>query len=145
MHTPSILPDQLHSAHLFHAPSPTQAKAYERGNDHARAIETYLSLPADDPATHGALDQCWTRAAQLCLQHARHRAGDVVPAASERLMEIGRFDSAAELYESLGDVQGAFAACEYISFLIPPVQSAVCVSCRGGRFTNAHAHCCVKC
>lgn len=83
-----------------------KAKGYERGNDAARAIETYLSVQSPDPGTHAVLAQCWSRAAALCLQQQRHRANEVLPLAAEQLMGINRFDAAAELFENLGDVQG---------------------------------------
>ena len=36
-----------------------QARAFEKGNDYARAIEVYLSAHADDSSNVAALEQCW--------------------------------------------------------------------------------------
>jgi intraflagellar transport protein 172 len=37
----------------------SQARAFEKGNDYARAIEIYLSAHAEDSSNLAALEQCW--------------------------------------------------------------------------------------
>jgi hypothetical protein len=50
--------------------------------------------------------QCWEQAANLAINHQRHRMHDVVGLVSERLVEIGRHQAAAELFEGVDDLQG---------------------------------------
>lgn len=87
-----------------------KAKAYERGNDYARAIETYLSLSTRDTNNLDALEQCWEQAASLAMKYQRHRAHEVVSEVCKRLMDIQRYESAASLYESIDDAKGAIQA-----------------------------------
>ncbi|EFJ49307.1 intraflagellar protein IFT172 [Volvox carteri f. nagariensis] len=87
-----------------------KARAFERNNDYARAIEAYLSLTAQDSTNHDQLEHCWEQAAQLAINYQRHRMKDVVNTVSERLQDIGRHQAAGELHESIDDSQGAIRA-----------------------------------
>ncbi|MEW5300130.1 MAG: hypothetical protein WDW38_002966 [Sanguina aurantia] len=87
-----------------------KAKAFERNNDYARAIEAYLSLTKNDTANFDSLEQCWEQAASLAINYQRHRMHDVVNTVSARLVDIQRFQAAAELHEGIDDVQGAIRA-----------------------------------
>lgn len=87
-----------------------KAKAYERGNDYARAIETYLSLSQRDTNNLDALEQCWEQAASLAMKYQRHRAHEVVGEVTRRLLEIQRYESAASMCESIDDIKGAVQA-----------------------------------
>ena len=87
-----------------------KARGFERNNDYARAIETYLSLTAQDTSNQDQLEHCWGQAAQLAINYQRHRMKDVVNTVSERLQEIGRHQAAGELHESIDDAQGAIRA-----------------------------------
>lgn len=49
-----------------------QGKAYERGNDFARAIETYLSLSTADTNNVDVLQQCWE---QVSMGFTRNMTG----------------------------------------------------------------------
>mmetsp|Transcript_26109 Transcript_26109/g.57041 ORF Transcript_26109/g.57041 Transcript_26109/m.57041 type:complete len:1764 (+) Transcript_26109:195-5486(+) len=84
-----------------------KAKKFEQNNDYARAIETYLSLTTADTNNHDALEQCWEQAASLAMNYQRHRMHDVINVVSQRLSEIQRYQAAAELHESIDDIQGA--------------------------------------
>jgi hypothetical protein len=83
-----------------------KARGFEHGNDFARAIDAYLSVQPGDSGSADALQQCWRQAAALAVAHQRHRAAEVVAAAAGRLAGIGRHEAAAELFESVDDVQG---------------------------------------
>lgn len=55
-----------------------------------------------------ALAQCWQQAAALAVMYQRHRAAEVVGLVASRLVAVGRPDAAAEVYESIDDVQGGW-------------------------------------
>uniref|UniRef100_A0A7S3QV19 Intraflagellar transport protein 172 homolog n=1 Tax=Dunaliella tertiolecta TaxID=3047 RepID=A0A7S3QV19_DUNTE len=88
-----------------------KARKFQSNNDFARAIETYLSLSTNDTPNLDILEQSWTQAANLAVSHQRHRMHDVINAASLKLQEVGRFQAAADLHESVDDFQGAIRAC----------------------------------
>ncbi|KAF5830572.1 intraflagellar protein IFT172 [Dunaliella salina] len=88
-----------------------KARKYQSNNDFARAIETYLSLSTNDTPNIDMLEQSWIQAANLAVNHQRHRMHDVISAVSLKLQEIGRFQAAADLHESVDDFQGAIRAC----------------------------------
>ncbi|GMH45662.1 hypothetical protein BSKO_13619 [Bryopsis sp. KO-2023] len=84
-----------------------KAKAFERGHDYARAIETYLSLTTDNCMNYDALQKLWENAVHVAMTHQRNRMNHVVATVSQRLISIDRFEAAAELHEGIDDVQGA--------------------------------------
>jgi hypothetical protein len=86
----------------------TKARNFERGNDYARAIDTYLDVSQQDSSNVDALAQCWQQAAGLAVMYQRHRAAEVVGLVASRLVAVGRPDAAAEAYESIDDVQGGW-------------------------------------
>lgn len=146
----------------------TRARAFERGNDFARAIDAYLSASPADTKNLDALQQCWEQvgcllvlllpvqhvtrsicwhsdccmqilgnfsrvhygqrklpaswhrhecsyslqAANVAMQHQRHRMHEVVAAVAQRLVGIGRVAAAAELQEGINDVQGRSPPCQ---------------------------------
>lgn len=85
----------------------SQAKAYERGNDFARAIETYLQITTSDCNDHDTLEQCWGEAANLAINYQRHRMNEVVREVVQRLVEIERYEAAGTLLKGVDDYQGA--------------------------------------
>uniref|UniRef100_A0A7S0YIK8 Intraflagellar transport protein n=1 Tax=Polytomella parva TaxID=51329 RepID=A0A7S0YIK8_9CHLO len=87
-----------------------KAKGFERAHDYARAIEAYLSLGPSDSPNLDLLERVWEQAASLAINFQRHRMVDVVNMVSGRLQEIRRHQAAAELHESIDDVQGAIRA-----------------------------------
>lgn len=84
-----------------------RAQAYERGNDWARAIETYMQLgPGDSPDVE-LLAECWQHAVQLTVHYQRHRLTDVAVAAAGKLAEAGDVAAAAQLYQQINNAKGA--------------------------------------
>lgn len=51
------------------------------------------------------------QAANIAMQHQRHRMHDVVAAVAQQLVGIGRVAAAAELQEGINDIQGAQIGC----------------------------------
>ncbi len=45
------------------------------------------------------------------MNYQRHRMHDIINAVTERLVGIERFQAAAELHESIDDIQGALEGC----------------------------------
>eukprot|EP00798_Chlamydomonas_sp_ICE-L_P014195 gene14195-20165_t len=64
--------------------------------------------------------ECWEQAASLAMKYQRHRVHDVINLVTQRLIDIQRYQAAAELHESIDDIQGAIRAY-----------------CLGGLFDNA--------
>jgi hypothetical protein len=50
--------------------------------------------------------QCWENAVNLAMQYQKHRIFDIVALAATKLQEVGRFEAAGELHESITDPQG---------------------------------------
>ena len=74
------------------------AKAFEQQKDYSRAIDLYLRLNTTHTSDLKALEHAWERSVELSLKFVPDRAMDVVGAACAKLIEIKRFDQAAELY-----------------------------------------------
>jgi len=79
-----------------------QAKTYDDTRNYSKAIEGYMSITAEDFRDVQLLEQVWKRAVQLTLNYEKDKAVKVVRVVAERLCEVSRFDSAAELLEQIG-------------------------------------------
>jgi intraflagellar transport protein 172 len=89
------------------------AKIYEDTGAYSRAIDTYLSITETSSANPDRLEEVWENAVRLAMKHAQERYNDIVAVVAKRLKLIGRFEAAAELYET---IEGAREAVNcYIS------------------------------
>lgn len=61
-----------------------------------------LTLDKQQPLVYAPVLQ----AANVAMQHQRHRMHEVVAAVAQRLVGIGRVAAAAELQEGINDIQG---------------------------------------
>lgn len=48
------------------------------------------------------LEQAWEKAVTLCMAHCKERGPEVIQIVCNRLKQIGRYETAADLYVSVG-------------------------------------------
>lgn len=82
---------------LFHS-----ARLWEENRDWLKAIDTYLEIKREHFQDPSVLEEAWERAVHLALNYDKERCQDIVRIVGKRLREIGRFESAAAHYESIG-------------------------------------------
>ena len=75
-----------------------EARAYEQSGDFIRAIDAYLLIGTNDSSDLDALEEVWTNAVRLVVNHQPQRAIQVVTIVSQRLQQIGRPEQAADMY-----------------------------------------------
>ena len=75
-----------------------EAREHEMNNRHSDAVSTYLRLDAHSSNNIDLLEECWEKAVELASKFVQDRHIDTVRIASERLIEVGRFEAAADLY-----------------------------------------------
>jgi intraflagellar transport protein 172 len=83
------------------------AKMFEDSRDFTRAIDRYLDLTTAHTNDHDFLEEAWERAYTLAMSHDKNRVRDIVDIVGERLYDIRKYISAAEIYESIGDYERA--------------------------------------
>ena len=83
------------------------AKMWEDSRDYTKAIDGYLEITDTHSNDHDFLEETWERAYNLAMSHDKDRLRDVVDIVGERLFNIRRYVSAAEIYESIGDYEKA--------------------------------------
>mmetsp|Transcript_90821 Transcript_90821/g.211299 ORF Transcript_90821/g.211299 Transcript_90821/m.211299 type:complete len:571 (-) Transcript_90821:216-1928(-) len=77
------------------------AKIYEETGNYSRAIDTYLSINEQANTTPERLEEVWENAIRIAMKHAQERYNEIVEVVAKRLKTIQRFETAAELYESI--------------------------------------------
>jgi len=77
------------------------AKVFEETGSFGRAIDAYLAVNENMTTDHDQLEEVWENAVRLAMKHATERYQDVVSVVAKRLMNIQRFEQAAELYEGI--------------------------------------------
>ena len=83
------------------------AKMWEDNRNFPKAIDGYLEITENHTSDKGFLEEVWERAANLAMNYDKDRVRDVVEIVGERLYNIKSYDSAAEIYERIGDYQRA--------------------------------------
>ena len=84
-----------------------KARLLEKNHDYNQAIDAYLEMSKETTADMDYLERVWEDAAKLAMNHVHDRSTEVVSTASKRLVGIGRFEAAAELYEGIDAVKQA--------------------------------------
>lgn len=75
------------------------ARTWEDQGAYSRAIDAYLQLTAETTDDHDFLEEVWERSlVQLAHKFVPDRLAEVVDVVSQRLVEIGRIEAAAEIY-----------------------------------------------
>ena len=83
------------------------AKLFEEGGDINKVIDTYLQITDKHFNDPDKLESIWNKAVALAMQHDKARAPDVVYNVALKLKKIKKFLSAAQLFESIGQMEEA--------------------------------------
>ena len=86
-----------------------RGRQLEEGREFSQAIDAYLQITAAQVKSHDFLEEVWENAVKLAMNHVPARIAEVVEIVSRRLVEIGRFAQAAELYEGVDKHREAIA------------------------------------
>jgi tetratricopeptide (TPR) repeat protein len=82
---------------------------WEESRDYNKAIDRYLEI-TENMFSPDQLDEIYNNCFNIAMNCAKDRIQTVVPILGQRLLKIGRFDSAAEIYESVGYYEKAIEA-----------------------------------
>ncbi|XP_030627149.1 intraflagellar transport protein 172 homolog [Chanos chanos] len=86
-----------------------QAKEWEQSGEHSRAVECYLKVK--EAANTAQLEKCWMKAAELAIKFlSQERAVEVVRTIGPRLIQLQKYNAAAELYLNLDLIKEAVDA-----------------------------------
>ncbi|GBG75313.1 hypothetical protein CBR_g19945 [Chara braunii] len=77
------------------------AKAFERSRDFSHAIDAYLRMTKENTADVDYLQHVWDMAVKLAMNNAPEKIPEVVAMVSKRLIDLGHFVQAAQLYQSI--------------------------------------------
>jgi intraflagellar transport protein 172 len=78
-----------------------RGRQLEEGREFSQAIDAYLQVNTSAARPHDFLEEVWENAVKLAMNHVPNRISEVVEVVSKRLIEIGRFAQAAELFEGI--------------------------------------------
>lgn len=87
-----------------------EAREHEMNNRHSEAVSVYLRLNADASSNIDLLEECWEKAVELANKFVPERYIETVNTASQRLLQVGRFEAAADLYLGADLIQQAIDA-----------------------------------
>jgi tetratricopeptide (TPR) repeat protein len=82
---------------------------WEESRDYNKAIDRYLEI-TENMFSPDQLDEIYNNCFNIAMNCAKDRIQTVVPILGQRLLKIGRFDSAADIYESVGYYEKAIEA-----------------------------------
>ncbi|XP_041357336.1 intraflagellar transport protein 172 homolog isoform X2 [Gigantopelta aegis] len=92
-----------------------QAREWESSGEYARAVECYLKVTDALTADRNILEKCWIKAGDISMKFlGQKKAQQVIETIGPRLAEIGKQNTAAELYLGMDMVKDAidmFIAC----------------------------------
>jgi len=86
------------------------AKVWEESRDFSKAIDRYLEINEDHFPNKDTLEEIWNNAFNLAMNYAKDRVPEVVQILGQRLLNISKFESAAELFESVNFFEKAVEA-----------------------------------
>ena len=93
-----------------------QGRQWEQSGDYVRAVECYLKIDKAATRDIAVLAAAWTKAAEIAIKFLEaDRAAEVASVTGPRLIEIGKFSAAAQLYlgtEMIKEAVDAFIAGE---------------------------------
>jgi tetratricopeptide (TPR) repeat protein len=78
------------------------AKMWVDSRDYQKAIDRYLEITDHHFTNPDHLESIWMDAFNIAMTYAKDRIQEVVPIVGARLMAIQRFESAGEVFESVG-------------------------------------------
>ena len=80
----------------------TLAKMSEENGQYRKAISLYLQINESHYPNPESLERIWMMAVDLAMNHEQERAPDVVTEVGKRLTALKRYESAGDLYETMG-------------------------------------------
>ena len=83
------------------------AKLFEEGGDFNRAIDVYLEVSEKHFEDPNKLEEIWNKAINMAMQYDKNRAPDIVYQVALKLTKIGKYQNAAQLFESIGQMEEA--------------------------------------
>ncbi|CAH1772611.1 unnamed protein product [Owenia fusiformis] len=88
-----------------------QAREWESSGEYARAVDCYVKVTPKHTSDNNLLQKCWVKAGELSLKFLTHDKGEaVVQIVGPRLVEIGKYTAAAELYLRVDMIKEAIDA-----------------------------------
>jgi tetratricopeptide (TPR) repeat protein len=75
---------------------------WEDSRDYQKAIDRYLEITDHHFTNQDHLEEIWMNTFNIAMNYAKDRIQEVVPIVGSRLMGISRFESAGEVFESVG-------------------------------------------
>ena len=84
-----------------------EGKFQEDSGNYTKAIDAYLKVTSAHTSDVEYLEEIWEKAVELAMTQCAGRITEVVSTVSKRLVELGRFEPAAEFYEGIDAHQEA--------------------------------------
>ena len=89
----------------------SQGKMLERSGKYIEAIDMYLQITNDANLDPTQIETIWMTAVRLAMSHVPQRSYEVVDIVAGRLIEISRYEQAAEMYVGIDRLQEACDVC----------------------------------
>jgi intraflagellar transport protein 172 len=89
------------------------AKNWEGNRDYQKAISRYLEITEQHFQDAEKLEEIWNNCFNLAMSYAKDRVNEVAQILGERLLNISKYESAAEIFEAVGGFDKAVEA--YVS------------------------------
>lgn len=83
------------------------AKNFEDNRKYSDAISRYLEITEQHFQDPEKLEEIWNNCFSLAMSYAKDRVNEVAQIVGERLLNISKYESAAEIYEAVGSFDRA--------------------------------------
>jgi intraflagellar transport protein 172 len=78
------------------------AKHWEDSRDYQKAISRYLEITESHFNNADQLEEIWNNCFNLAMSYAKDRVNEVASIVGQRLLNISKYESAAEIFEAVG-------------------------------------------
>lgn len=89
------------------------AKNWEANRDYHKAVDRYLEITEQHFNDAEKLEEIWNNCFNLAMSYVKDRVNEVAQIVGERLINISKYESAAEIYDNVGAYDKAVEA--YVS------------------------------
>ena len=86
------------------------AKVWEDSREYGKAIDRYLEITERHFQNRDQLEEIWNNAFQLAMNYSKDKVNEVVQVLGDRLLNIQKFESAAEMFETVSYFEKAIEA-----------------------------------
>jgi intraflagellar transport protein 172 len=83
---------------------------WENSRNYQKAIDRYLEITTSHFQNADHLEEIWMNAFNIAMTYAKDRIQEVVSVVGSRLLNIGKFEAAGEILESVGYYEKAVEA-----------------------------------